>query len=159
MMQPFVNPNYFNQQPYQPSYQPYTPSYQPMQSNIQSNTPNTLSNALNTLGKVVDSIDVVRATEIPMDGSIYYFPKADGSIVYSKQWLPNGTTKIGSFLPQNDVLDQKANNYALNDFESVLAPITNEIRALQDDVQTLIDNLKPQTRSRKAVANESNADN
>lgn len=47
----------------------------------------------NLSGKMVDSIDVVRATDIPMDGGTYYFPKADHTEVYSKRWLANGTTE------------------------------------------------------------------
>lgn len=50
-------------------------------------------------GKVVDSIDVVRAMDIPMDGSTYFFPKADGTELYAKRWLPNGTTEIISYKP------------------------------------------------------------
>lgn len=50
-------------------------------------------------GKVVDSIDVVRATDIPMDGNCYYFPKADGTEVYAKRWLPTGKTEVLVYKP------------------------------------------------------------
>ena len=62
---------------------------------------------MNVIGKIVDSIDVVKATDIPMDGNAYYFPKADGTEVYCKQWLQNGTTRILTFKP---VFDDDANN-------------------------------------------------
>ena len=65
------------------------------------------ANQMSTLGKMVDSIDVVKATDIPMDGNAYYFPKADGTEVYCKQWLQNGTTRILTFKP---VLDAETNN-------------------------------------------------
>ena len=54
---------------------------------------------MSAIGKIVDSIDVVKATDIPMDGNAYYFPKADGTEVYCKQWLQNGTTRILTFKP------------------------------------------------------------
>lgn len=57
------------------------------------------TNQMPALGKMVDSIDVVKATDIPMDGNAYYFPKADGTEVYCKQWLQNGTTRILTFKP------------------------------------------------------------
>ena len=50
-------------------------------------------------GKIVDSVDVVKATDIPMDGNIYYFPKADGTEIFCKQWQANGTTRILTFKP------------------------------------------------------------
>lgn len=70
-------------------------------------TQTPVSNQMSALGKMVDSIDVVKATDIPMDGNAYYFPKADGTEVYCKQWLQNGTTRILTFKP---VLDAETNN-------------------------------------------------
>lgn len=57
------------------------------------------NNQFMTIGKMVDSMDIVKATDIPMDGNMYYFPKADGSEIFVKQWLPNGTTQILTFKP------------------------------------------------------------
>ena len=51
------------------------------------------------MGKIIENVDVLKTTEVPMDGNIYYFPKADGSEIYSKQWLANGTTRILTFKP------------------------------------------------------------
>ena len=41
-----------------------------------------VANQFAPLGKMVDSVEVVKATDIPMDGNMYYFPKADGSIIF-----------------------------------------------------------------------------
>lgn len=49
-------------------------------------------------GKVVDSIDVVKATEVPIGGYGIY-PKADLSEVYIKTWNNNGTTSIINYKP------------------------------------------------------------
>ena len=49
-------------------------------------------------GKIVDSIDMVKFTDVPMDGNSYYFPKADGTEIYSKRWLANGTTEINTYV-------------------------------------------------------------
>lgn len=61
---------------------------------------------LQMLGKIVESEDIVKATDIPMDGNMYYFPKADGSMIFGKQWLANGTTRLIAFKP---ILDSDAN--------------------------------------------------
>lgn len=50
-------------------------------------------------GKIVDSEDVVKATEVPI-GGYGIFPKADLSEIYIKSWNNNGTTNITTFKPQ-----------------------------------------------------------
>lgn len=49
-------------------------------------------------GKIVDSIDVVKATDVPV-GGYSVFPKADFSEMYIKSWNNNGTTSILTFKP------------------------------------------------------------
>lgn len=104
-------------QPY-PTVQNYGQFYPPMGSQmgypIQNNfperqipqfqMPQPVTQPVNPLasqfqGKIVDSIDSVKATDIPMDGNSYYFPKADGTEVYSKRWLPNGRTEVITYTP------------------------------------------------------------
>lgn len=43
------------------------------------------------LGRMVSSPDEIGVQEIPTDGSVGWFPFADGSKVYAKRMLPNGT--------------------------------------------------------------------
>lgn len=50
-------------------------------------------------GKVVDNIDVVKATEIALDGSISYFPITDGSAIVTKQLQTDGTSRIVVYKP------------------------------------------------------------
>ena len=86
-------------------------------------TQTPVSNQMSALGKMVDSIDVVKATDIPMDGNAYYFPKADGTEVYCKQWLQNGTTRILAFKP---VLDDNP-NYVSTDTEKLKISLSDEV--------------------------------
>ena len=76
---------------------------QPMQ---QQAIPGT-GQQMNVIGKIVDSVDVVKATDVPMDGNMYYFPKADGTEIFGKQWLSSGQTRILAFKP---VFDDDTNN-------------------------------------------------
>lgn len=42
-------------------------------------------------GKMVASPEDIRPNDIPMDGSISFFPLKDGTAIYAKQWTGNGT--------------------------------------------------------------------
>lgn len=92
----------------------YNPYMQPMMStsglqNLQQptmNTQNTMSNVIPTTqnrqvlnGKLVDSVEVAKNVEYPLDGSISYFPLTDGSAVVTKQLMQDGTSKITVYKP------------------------------------------------------------
>ena len=111
-----------------------------------------VSNQMSALGKMVDSIDVVKATDIPMDGNAYYFPKADGTEVYCKQWLQNGTTRILTFKP---VLEDNPNNVS-SDTEKLKIDISDEVTDVFmkrfDELEKRLDSLapkRPATRAKK----------
>lgn len=88
-MQPY-NPYYFNVPNYMsPRYQginqpePYNQSF--MSNSYPNANQNMQQSAFSLQGKAVDSIDVVKAMDVPLDGSIIYFPKTDGTEIYTKQ--------------------------------------------------------------------------
>ena len=90
---PIFNPMYQNptpQQMFSPMYQ--QPQIQPQmqQPVVQQSTVQQQQN-VSLPGKVVESIDMMKTMDIPMDGNMYYFPKADGTEIYTKRWLQNGT--------------------------------------------------------------------
>ena len=113
------------------------------------------ANQMTALGKMVDSIDVVKATDIPMDGNTYYFPKADGTEVYCKQWLQNGTTRILTFKP---VFEDNPNNLSsgAEKFKISLSDeVTDVFMKRFDDIEKRFDdffgkqNSKTSTRTKK----------
>ena len=106
-------------------------------------TQTPVSNQMSTLGKMVDSIDVVKATDIPMDGNAYYFPKADGTEVYCKQWLQNGTTRILTFKP---VLEDNPNNLSSGAEKLKIGlsdDVTEAFMNRFDELEKRIDDLMP----------------
>ena len=113
-------------------------------------TQTPVSNQMTTLGKMVDSIDVVKATDIPMDGNAYYFPKADGTEVYCKQWLQNGTTRILTFKP---VLEDNPNNVS-SDTEKLKIGLSDEVTDVFmkrfDELEKRIDDLIPKKTTARA---------
>jgi hypothetical protein len=81
--------NYYLNYPYGNQYQqqiPYNSQTQPIQ-------PQGLN------GKIVDSQEVVKATEVPI-GGYGIFPKADLSEIYIKSWNNNGTTSVIVYKPE-----------------------------------------------------------
>lgn len=136
--------------PYMPVQNPYMDrinflqNYQQnlQQPMIQAQMPGT-NQQMSITGKVVDSIDVVKATDIPMDGNAYYFPKADGTEVYCKQWLQNGTTRILTFKP---VLEDNPNNVS-SDTEKFKISLSDEVTDVFmkrfDELEKRIDDLMP----------------
>ena len=118
-MQPYPNPNYYAQytQP-QPQFNPYMQRMENLQQFQQALQQPAVTSQIPALGKVVESMDIVKVTDIPMDGNVYYFPKADGEEIYTKQFLPNGQTRILTFKPFSDA---EPNNSADKDLKSQIA--------------------------------------
>lgn len=162
-------PNYFPMNNYpgnygqqaQYGYNPYNMQrldhLQQFQQNLQQQQMPVQSQTLAPLGKIVESIDIVKATDIPMDGNLYYFPKADGSEIYAKQWLANGTTQILAFKPVLDVGQgnvQDANKNAVvaipDDLIDVLMKRFDE---LSERFKKLENSIIP-VKTRKEVSNE-----
>ena len=108
------------------------------------------TNQMSALGKMVDSIDVVKATDIPMDGNAYYFPKADGTEVYCKQWLQNGTTRILTFKPY---FEDNHNNLS-SDTEKFKIGLSDEVTEVFmkrfDELEKRIDDLMPKKTTARA---------
>lgn len=104
------------------------------------------------LGKIVDSIDIVKATDIPMDGNLYYFPKADGTEIYAKQWLQNGQTRILTFKP---LLDEEANTLSPNEEKMNLTTINEFTEVLENKLEEFykkITSAKTTNSKRKEVS-------
>lgn len=128
--------NEFNpyQNPYiQNPYQQYIPQQVMPQRNIQQTIP----------GKVVESFDVFRAIDIPFDGNTYYFPKADGTELYTKRWLQNGTTE--QLVYKLVKPEEKEQNNPVID---LLNSIDERISKLEKVI------IKPQAKVKKEEVNE-----
>lgn len=158
--------NFQTQQPINQFYQPQQPymanpymqrieNLQQFQQAIQPQAQMQSTNNFTPLGKIVDSVDIVKATDIPMDGSMYYFPKADGSEIFGKQWLANGQTRILTFKAS---LDEEGNNLSSEEEKFKIEPSEEFLEVFQgmfDGVLERIDklekSLKPNSRAKKEV--------
>ena len=160
MGQPYINPNYFAQYPqyFQPQAQtnPYMQRMENLQQFQQALQPQPQMQTVQyqPLGKVVDGIDTVKATDIPMDGNVYYFPTADGSAVFGKQWTMDGKTRILTYKPFEE---PNPNEVSSEPKESILEDFRGVLEGIQMDIQTLndkVDRLGKSKTAKKEVADE-----
>ena len=159
-MQQYQNPNFYGQQFMQPQFNPYLQrmeNLQQFQQAIQQPmVPTSMSgaNQFNPFGKIVESMDVVKVTDIPMDGNMYYFPQADGQAIYGKKFLPNGQTQILTFKP---ILDDNPNTLSQNEekfdfgaFNELTDTFKEQLNSLTDKIDKIEKYLKP-TKAKKEV--------
>ena len=126
-------------------YPQYNNPYQNYYSQMQSQQSNAMNNQ--QMFKLVDSLDVVKATDIPIDGNWYYFPKADGSNIYSKRWLPNGTTQILTYKP---ICESDTSNSMSNSTESVIRANDELTRAFMERFDRIEKLLAPYTEEKES---------
>lgn len=140
------NPNIYNTNPYM-NYGNYY-NQQPQQQSMQQNLYRT---PMGLQGKQIDSLDVVKATDIPLDGSISYFPLADGTAIATKQLMQDGTSKITIFKPienetaieqpkyvtENDLMEQLSNfnSKDIKDIKEELKSLKKRIREISDELE------------------------
>ena len=142
----------FNYNPYYPSQ--YNSQMQRMpqldQQYSQFSQPNPVSypqnpqpypqpNIVGLQGKSVESIDVVKAMDIPLDGSITYFPLTDGSAIITKQLQQDGTSKTIIYKPfVEPTTPVESIKYVTEQQVKELIEVGSEgIQELQDDIQDL----------------------
>ena len=103
----YYNPNFYQNYPYANQQIQQMPPQYPTQSTVQY---------LN--GKIVDSEDIVRATEVPI-GGYGVFPRADFNEIYLKKWEPNGTTSIITYHAEKHPSPKQE-----PDYDSIIARIS-----------------------------------
>ena len=147
-MNNFVQPYYQNPlvQPY--NFQPmYQNMQQPMQQPIQKVQPTEQFSRLQ--GKSVDSVDVVKAMDIPLDGSISYFPLTDGTAIVSKQLQQDGTSKTVIYKPieEKDLAEELPKYITIDEFNAAISKINNnefrdDIKAMKRKMQDITEDIK-----------------
>ena len=128
---------------YNPNFRPIDQQYP--QNNI--NIPTMQQQPINTVksglqGKQVDSLDVVKATDVPFDGSISYFPLTDNSAIVTKQLQMDGTSKITVYKPV-DEQSSEIKYLTSEDLEKALKGLNlDEIDDIKDEIKDIKKQLK-----------------
>lgn len=138
----YGNPYYF--QPQNQRVQPIEQQNQPYVSPIQNPMQNSsLQNRQILNGKSVDSIDVVKAMDIPLDGSISYFPIADGSAIVTKQLQTDSTSKTIVYRPVNEEKKDTPAYVTMSELEKTISELDfSDIEDVKDELKEVKKELK-----------------
>lgn len=131
-------------------YNPYLGQqmYKPIETPIQPQTMPQMGQKPLLNGKQVESIEVVKAIDIPLDGTISYFPIADGSAIVSKQLQLDGTSKTIIYKP---IEEGQIPKYAtIEDINKAIKEIDlTDIDDLKDDLKDIRAELKELKKKKK----------
>lgn len=161
-MQPYVNPYYLqqNQQGYPQYYNPLA-QVQNRTIDYQQNMPNTyqqnqIVQGIN--GKIIAEMSQITANDVPMDGSVAFFPKQDLSEVYAKSWNADGTIRTVTYKP---VLDNEPKNVP-TDTEKLKCELSDEategIMSKFDEISDRLGQLEKSLQSRRKTSQSQRKD-
>ena len=108
----YMNSVYNPQGFYPQQYGAYAPYQQIQQQRFQPQEQyQAMQNqqAIGLNGRIVQVVENINANEVPMDGSMAFFPKQDLSEIYVKGWNADGTIKTIVYKPQIDNKSVQAN--------------------------------------------------
>ena len=152
-MNPYQMPQANN---YIPQYQTYQQAYKPMQNIQRFQQPEQMQQGI--FGKVVQSQDSIVANDVPMNGSVAFFPKSDLSEIYAKQWSADGTISTMVFKPiQNDnpnKLSQDTEKLKIEDFNTILDCISGKVDNVLIEIRKIIEQPKQNSRTKKETNTE-----
>lgn len=113
MTYPQFNSPYMERTNYMQQYQQ---NLQPVQ---QQNVPLQAQQPMGITGRTVQSVEQITANEVPMDGSLAFFPRQDMAEIYAKQWNADGTIKTVIYRP---VMDNAVNSQGNNQNQQITIP-------------------------------------
>lgn len=118
MNNPYQQPIMSNYMPQYGAYQ-YNPmaNIQRFQQSDQIQQPQiqqAMPQPIGINGRVVQAVENINANEVPMDGSMAFFPKQDMSEIYVKGWNADGTINTIVYKPYTAPKDSQAVNSMAN---------------------------------------------
>lgn len=126
----------------------YSPYGQPQNQRVpqmeqQFSQPQQFFKQVNSLqGKSVDSVEVVKAMDIPLDGSISYFPLTDGSAIISKQLQMDGTSKTIIYQPVKEQKEENKITYSIpEELNTQIQHISAENTSLKESITYLTEQI------------------
>lgn len=138
----YQNPYIMQQPRFQPMEQPINNQQMPNQQYLQPLS-QPIQKPIGLLGKSVESLEIVKTTEIPMDGTISYFPQADNSVIYTKQFQMDGTTKIVAYKPVEEEKKETIKYVTIDDLNKAIEDIDfSELEDLKEDISDIKKQLK-----------------
>lgn len=100
---PMMNNNYMSMQNPYADRMSFLQNYQQsLQQPMQMNQQPMPQQIAGINGRVVQAVENINANEVPMDGSMAFFPKQDLSEIYVKGWNANGRIKTIVYKPYTE---------------------------------------------------------
>ena len=144
-----MNYNPYQQQPM--NYNPVFTNYPQIAQNI----PQRIQpEPQGIMGKIVQNAEMRTANDVPLNGSVAFFPKQDLSEIYAKSWTADGVIRTMTFKP---IQNEEVSNLSAEITESQIGAIldvTDGLEKTLDEIVSKIDNLetKPATKTRNSSA-------
>lgn len=146
----YNNPYFMYQPRMQPMEQNIQQPVQPIQPIPQPYIPTVQNSHQGLLGKQVESIDVVKATEVPFDGSVSYFPLSDGTSIITKKIQNDGTSKITIYKPVSENEKEEPRYATVKDIERAIDKIDlGDLQQIKDDLSSIKQQLKNLENTKK----------
>jgi hypothetical protein len=148
-------PNY--NQFYQPQMRIQQPMQQPINQQIQQPIVQPIQPIQNIglQGKSVDSIDVVKAMDIPLDGTVSYFPLTDGTAIVSKQLQMDGTSKTIIYKPikeeNKEVIQNNTNEDLINKIKEENNTLKEGMDIIKNQIQDMSENFDKLFEEMKSI--------
>lgn len=109
-------------------------------------------------GRVVQSADMITANDVPMDGSVAFFPTQDLSEIYAKSWDANGKIVTRLFKPVSDSCPsnptQDTEKLKIEDFNTILDCISGKVDNVLIEIRKIIEQPKQNSRTKKEANTE-----
>ena len=142
--------------PYQPQMMTYTPGYNPYQYNPvqrfqeqqlpqqpvqQVPQQQNLQIQAGINGRMVAAVEQIAANDVPMDGSVAFFPKQDLTEIYAKSWNADGTIRTLTFKPvlndKTDILSCDTEKLEFDLSEKATEGIMAKLNELSEKIEQL----------------------
>lgn len=148
MTYPQFNSPYMERMNYTPPYQQNLQQVPQIQHQVQQQSC--------IAGKIVQDKDSLVANDVPMDGSVAFFPRQDMTEIYAKQWNADGTIKTVIYRP---VIDNAVNSQCNNQNQQITIPdeVTKVFMDRFDELSNKMEQLeqvmaKPMTKTRNSMS-------
>ena len=146
-----MNYNPYQQQPM--NYNPVFTNYPQIVQNI----PQRIQPEPQIMGKIVQNAEMITANDVPLNGSVAFFPKQDLSEIYAKSWTADGVIRTMTFKPiQNEEVSNLSTEITESQIGAIL-DVTDGLEKTLNEIVSKIDNLeknltKPATKTRNSSA-------
>lgn len=92
-------------------------------------------------GRIVQAVETINPNEVPMDGSVAFFPKQDLTEIYAKSWNADGTIRTLTFKPvlndKTDILSGDTEKLEFDLSEKATEGIMTKLNELSEKIEQL----------------------